>query len=285
MSIYGTMTKNYARQVLPSLTASSVLATFFKEAPIGSSRAGALTVPITTAVTLQTLADGTLLANNAAQTLVDLTAWRAGHTLSLFMDMLDQATPERDAAETQAFIDASANKMIFELLDDLVNGTPSTSKTWPVGQIDAAADGTAQEVFTTLQTLNQAIEGVRALTQGNGGKLIIISNSTVRANIATCAGSDFALAPEQSGRLMDSYRGIPWVVADTSISGWGTGAAKASVFVVHTDCEAVAWADVFIPHAELAYVHDGTFKKNWLCGAFMGLLQASHYAEILNPSA
>lgn len=285
MAIYGTMTKNYARQVLPSLTASSVLSTFFRQAPIGSARAGALTVPIPTAVTLQTLTDGTLLANNAAQTLVDLTAWRGGHTASLFMDQLEQWTPERDAAETQLFIDASTNKMIFELIDDLVNGTPTTQKTWPVGQIDAAADGTAQEIFTTLQTLDLAISGLRALTQGKGGRLIIISNSTAQSNIMTCAGNNYALASEQSGRLLDSYKGIPWVTTDVSISGWGTGAGKSSVFIVHSDCEAVAWADVFIPHANLEYVHDGTFKKNWLTCAFMGLLQASHYAEILNPSA
>lgn len=285
MSIYGNMTKNYARQTLPSLTASSGLATFFREAPIGSNRAGALTVPIPTAAALQTLTDGTLLANNAAQTLVDLTAWRGGHTLSLFTDQLDQFTPERDGSETAIFIDASTNKMIFELIDDLVNGTPTTSKTWPVGQIDGAADGTAQEIFTTLQTLDLCIAGVKALTQGNGGKLCIISNSVAQSNISTCAGSNYALANEVAGRWIDSYKGIPWFVTDVSISGWGTGAGKDSVFVVHADAEAVAWADVFIPHPGLEYVHDGTHKKNWLCHAFMGLLQASHYGEILNPSA
>lgn len=289
MSAYATVLTRYGNPVLPATTGSVGLAQFFREV---TARAGArptggsVTIPVPTAITLQTITAGTLLQNNAAQTLTNLTAWRAAHTAELLPDQWDGVwTPERDADETALFLDASTLKMTFELIDDLVNGTPSTSITLPAGQLNFTTDGTSAKVWTALNPLDRAITGVLGKTQGQGGRICIITTSTGRGNLMTNAGSWYSLASETDGRVLDTYKGYPVFIYDGSISGWGTAADKVAAFVVHQNAEACAWADMIVPWATPQFVADGTAKKIWIACAFMGLLNSTHYAEVVNGSA
>lgn len=286
MAAYGTDNINYTDQFNALLDASPGMLAMLASPKVQDPTAGAITVKITTAVTLADLTDGSLAVNGAAQTLVNLTAWAGQHVVSLFPYEAGQWTPDKDTAEFLAFVNAARLRGQLEVMTDLVAGTPGLSIANPNGQMDFATDGTVAEQWTSLNTLDRAVAYVKAKTQGKSqGRIFIVTTyqgwANLQTTMGTAEGKMLSMSPE--GDLM-YFRGLPIFLYDQSLTGWG-GASDVAAFVVHSDAEALVWQEAFVPHAGLEFYGDGFQKKFWQTFGFAGLIQASHYAEVTNGTS
>jgi len=286
MAVYGTQKIIYTKPFNAVLDASPGLADFFIRPVIGSPSAGALSVDITTAVTLLAITDGTMAANNAASTQTALTAVIKQHCVSLLATELDQWTSERDQTELLAFINASRLALYLEVITDLVGMSAGSSATLPNGQLNFSTDGTVGEVWTSMNALDLVVSKVKGKTQGKAGGLAIITTPTGHGNLQTNANSSYALANQlkSDGELL-SYRGAPIYIYDGTVSGWGAAATDVAAFVCHSGCEAFTWVEASSPHSELRFYGDGKWKKFWQCYGFGGGVQASHFGEVLNGAS
>lgn len=287
MAVFGTRTIKYTGLFTPAIKSSGGITSNLNSPRLGKPTAGAITVRITTAVTLQSPSDGTMLGNNAARTNVNLTAFSGVHTVSLFPYELDQWDSDADAVEFKVFVDAARRKAEFEIVTDLVGGTASTIKTWPIGQISAAADGTAQETFTTLQRLDQTYAGLMSNVQ-DMSQVFGITTPTTYANLQTCIGqSQYGqyLSQDASGKL--TYKGRPiYMYNGAAVTGFGDAASDDNFYWVHPDAEALTWIEAFSPNGgQLQHEADGFFKKYFHTWGFAGLIQGTHYATVTNPTS
>lgn len=292
MAAFGTDTKFFTKLFNAKLEASGSFTNLLNNTaivPLGPI-AGAITARITTAVVLQTPADGTMLANNAARTEVNLTAFRGVHTASFFADERGQWDADADARELDAFINAARLQAETEVITDWVAATltaPLTS-TLPVGQIDFLSDGTAAENYLALNALDDVLAQVVSATLGKStGKIGIVTHPGALGNLWTLIDSNSS-GPElrASGNSL-VYRGYPIFVTDVDVAGWGDGAGEVAAFVFHTDAEALVWREAEIPFASPIPAQDGLWKKFWHCFGFAGGIQLEngHLAQVLNPSA
>lgn len=292
MAAFGTDTKFFSRLFNAKMEASGSFTAFLNDTAMvpAGARAGAITTRITTAVTLQAPADGTMLANNAARTEVNLVAFRGIHTLSLFPDELAQWDADADAREFDAFVNAARKAAELEIITDWVAATltaPLTS-TLPVGQIDFACDGTDAEIFLALNALDQTLSQVEFATQGKPGRIGIVTHPIAWGNLRTLSGMG-RLGAQVLTMQQDVlfYKGRPVFLCDADVAGYADGAGEVAAFVFHTDAEALVWDEVFIPHEAPRFADDGLFKKFWYTYGFAGGIQLEngHLAQVLNPSA
>lgn len=251
----------------------------------GGARAGAITTRITTAVTLQTPADGTLLANNAARTEVNLTAFIGGHTLSLFPYELEQWDADAEAREIDAFINAAFVQAEDEVLADLVGGTAGTTATLATGQLNFSTDKTDAEIRDNLDKLYTALVGLEVNTQGKPNDIIGITHSTAYKNLMLLAdstqGSPDIRRTEGGGLVIKGY---PIYMTTATDNGFGSAADLDTFYWVHKDAEALCWSGAEV-HAPMHAADDGLWKKIWVAYGYAGLMQATHYATVINGSA
>lgn len=286
MAAYGTANVHYTKPYNAVLSSNPGFTALLARPDLGvNGDEAAISVLITTAVTLQTLTDGTMLANNAAQTIVALTLFDGVHTLSLKIGQLGTWTPEKDAAEFLAFADAAEAKAQLEVMTDLEAGAAGLTVTLPTGQVDFTTDGTVAEQWLALNALDQAVSFVESQTQGKStGSIFIIMPRAGHANIRTTLGTtEGARFLTESGGFM-FFRGHPIFLFNQTLSGWA-GAGDVAAFVVHTDAEALTFTRTHIPHAGLEHYSDGFYKKFWQTFGYAGLIQASHFAEVDNPAS
>jgi hypothetical protein len=287
MAVFGTRTIVYTGLFTPAIKSSGGITSNLNSPRIGKPTAGAITVRITTAVTLQTPADGTMLGNNAARTNVNLTAFAGAHTVSLFPYELDQWDADADAVEFKVFVDAARRKAELEIITDLVAGTAGTSKTLPAGQLSFAADGTAQEIFTTLQRLDQTLAGLMSNVQ-DISQVFGICTPTGYANLQTCIGqSSYGQYLSETANGTLTYKGRPiYMYNGTAVSGFGDAANDDCFYWVHPDAEALTWVEAFSPNGgQLQHEADGFFKKYFHTWGFAGLIQSTHYATVVNGTS
>ena len=284
MAAFGVDTGLYTDLYNAVLNANRRWLDFFPN--MGSPSAGTTNSRITTAVSLQTPADGTMLANNAARTSVALTAFDGAHTISLLAYELDQFTRDPGAlpAEVKAFANASVLAAEEIVIADLVAGTGGNEETLPVGQVDFATDGTVTERHTTLSALDVSIAFIRAATQSKPQDLFILMPSVCYGNFLTLinATADATASITQYGEPVPTYRGIPvFVTAVTTNFG---AAAKDAAYVVHKDAETINWQP-FEMQPGFHKADDGLWKLIMSTYGHAGLIQASHYATVINPAS
>ena len=250
-----------------------------------AARSGAITARITTAVTLTTITDGTMASNAAARTEVDLTPFQGQHVISLFPYETAQFTADSDAMEREVSATVSAARVLGEttVLADLVAGSPGATQTLPDGQLDFTTDGTDAEAYLALDKLDQALTYVEANTAGGNGRISILTTVTGFGKLITLrqtsrGKTDF---DRENGQWM--YRGWP-IYPTTVTTNFGT-ATKAAAFVVHHDAEALVFNELFIPQAEFKLGDDGMQKLFLQVFGFAGLIQATHYAEVVNGAS
>ena len=63
------------------------------------------------------------------------------------------------------------------------------------------------------------------------------------------------------------------------------GASKECAFVVHGDAEALAWNELMMPTEDFEFYGDGMWKLFMQCFGYAGLIQATHYAAVMNPAS
>ncbi len=256
-----------------------------------SGPVGGLQCVIPTAVTLQSLTDGTMLANNAARTVVALTPFIKAHTVSLDDTMLGGYTDQDDEGQFVAFADAARKFAELEVVTDLVAATPGLSVNLPTGQIDFASDGTLAQNYLAINALDKAIAYVESKTQGklagaDGSAMIcIVTTYQGWGNLKTLANYNGyggqARIKKVGGQLyFDDY---PVFQFNQSLSGW-QGASDVAAFVCHADCEALYFEDATWPD-QLKEYGDGYFKKIGKCFGAAGFLQTTHCAEVVNPAS
>ena len=250
------------------------------------ARAGAVTARVTTAVTLQDVTDGTMASNNAARTEVSLTAFEKQHPISLHSYELAQFDGDSEIKEVRQFVSAARVMGEGEVIADFVAGTPGATETLPAGQIDFATDGTDGEAYTTINALDAAIGYVEANTQGDpdaANRTFIVTTKTGWSNLKSLRGVSrlSRYFDKQNGRWY--YDGYPIFISTVS-TNFG-GASKAAAFVAHGDAEALVWEEMEMPHDDFRHYGDGMWKLFMKCYGFAGLIQATHYAEVANPSS
>lgn len=258
---------------------------FLNRSPKLSPNAGAISARITTAVTLQTPADGTMLANNAARTSVALTAFNGIHTISLFDYELDQFSkdPSATVAEVEAFASAARVQAETEVLADLVAGTPGATYTNAAGTMDFTNLDTDAKAYVAMGKITSAIAWVQANCAGN-----LDGNVCILASQAAYGG---LLAMRYFGRLAGDFERVngQWSVMGypiemTTVTTNFGGASKDTLYVIHRDAEALVWSDVVVPHEEFVHCPDGLWKKYLKCYGFAGLIQAN-YAAVANTTS
>ncbi len=299
MAAFGTRTINYTPLFLPAMKAAGGWLNILNDtARVGSARAGAISVRITTAVTLQTPTDGTMLANNAARTVVALTAFVGVHTVSLFSYERDQWDEQANTNEEMVFFDAAATQAQFEIITDLVGGTPDVSISWPAAAIDGAWTTDAGRQLA-LAAVDRALAALLANVNGKPKDIFAVTNKTVFGYLASAISqsgygqflsTDAALGGQGVPTVM--WRGMYpiYMYNGTNVSGFSgsTGATddkEDALYWVHKDAEALTWVGAESPNGgELQHEPDGLWKKYWHCFGFAGLIQATHYTAVVNPS-
>lgn len=250
----------------------------------GGATAGAWTARITTAISLQTVQDGTMLANNAARTNVNLTAFLGAHAASLFPYETGQFDADSEAAELNAFVDAAILAAETEIITDLVGGTPSTTATLTAGQLNFGTDGTATEINDNLLKLYAVLAGVMAQTQGKAKSIFGVTTPTAYGNLlalADIAGSGANI--RQTDDIL-YIKGFPVFMTNAAFTGFGTAAAADAFYWVHKDAEALCWNGAGLA-ADWHHADDGMYKKIWHAFGAAGLIQATHYGAVINGSA
>ncbi|HUW35308.1 MAG TPA: hypothetical protein VM223_27165 [Planctomycetota bacterium] len=247
-----------------------------------ATRAGAVTTRITTAVTLQTTTDGTLLANNAARTEVALTAFEGAHTISLFEYQLAQFDGAAERAEVRAFTSAARVLAETTVIADLVAGTPGDAQTLPDGQMNFTTTGTDAQAYIAVDKLNAAIAYVDVNKAIGGNTFILLNPTSYRKMISLRGTSRLRDDFDREGTFW-FYLGLP--IFKTSVTTNFGAATKAAAFVVHSDAEALAWTDVYLPHEEFRHYGDGMWKLFMKTYGFAGLIQGSSFAEVLNGAS
>lgn len=285
MAAFGTDTKKFTPLFNALLKSDGGFVNSFNNSPkLGANaQAGALTARITTAVTLQTPADGTMLTNNAARTEVDLTAFLGDHTASLFPYELAQWDADADAAEFAAFVDAARLAAEVVLITDLVGATPGHTETLTTTYIDfEVAAYTDAVAFDLLNSLDKCVGYIMANCGGKPNNMGIVTTPTGWSNLMSLMGiSRLGRFLTMEGELL-RYKTIPIWSSTVTVAGWA-GAADAAAFVYHRDAEALVWSEVDIPHDDLRFYPDGLYKKFWQTYGFAGLIQGSHVALVDNP--
>lgn len=285
MAAFGTRTERFTDLFNALLKSDGGMLTMLNDTAIvpDGARSGAVTARITTAITLADVTDGTMAANGAARTEVALTAFVKQHPISLFDYELAQFDGDAEEKEMRQFISAARVAAETEVLADLVAGTPGATETLPTGQIDFATDGTEGEAYTTIATLDAAIGYVEANTQGSPDNIFILVPAVGWSALKSLRGITRLARyfDKQNNRWY--YDGYP-IFVTTVTTNFGT-AGKEAAFVVHTDAEALVWNELFLPHEEFRHYGDGMWKLFIKCFGFAGLIQATHYAAVLNPAS
>lgn len=289
MSQFATLSVNYAGILDAAIKSSGSWLAVLNNPRLGKPTSGAVSVPIKTAVTLQSPSDGTMLGNNAARTLTALTAFWGIHTVSLESWMKDAYDEAEDDAEARAFLGASRIFAEKEIITDLVAGTASTTATLTVGQLNFSTDGTAGEINDNLQKLDTTRRKLMANVAGSAGRVFGITTPTGLGNIEAMTASLNYGQIVQVGNDIDMlmYRGQSPIFAynGASVSGFGTAASADAFYWVHPDAEALTWTDMQIPHDDLRKYGDGFWKKFFEAFGFAGLIQSSHFATISNGTS
>ena len=250
----------------------------------GGAKSGTQNVRITTAVTLQTPADGTMLANNAARTNVALTAFVGAHTLSLFGYELEQWDADADAAEVNAFIDAAILAAETAIITGLVGMTPTSTATLTAGQLNFSTHATDGEIRDNLGKLYTSLAGVISLTQGKPKQIVGITTPTAYANLWALADSAGAGGNIRVADDILYIKGYPVFMTSAAFTGFGTAAAADAFYWVHRDGYALCWSGAEI-HTPLSPTSDGLYKKIWQSYGWQGEIQDSHIGVVVNGSA
>lgn len=294
MSAFATMKTNYARlfQAALQTTEGFTRALGLGGIPLGAITAGSggLSVQVPTAITLQTPTDGTMGQNNAAQTLTALTVFRGYDCVSLFNDQRGQWGDAEDTARDALFVDAARLLAQFECMTDFVGGTPGLSVNLPTGQINFASDGTLAKNYLAINALDTALGYVVGKTQGKlaapdgMSKLFIVVPYQSWANLKTLVNFSYggsAARITMVGPMM-YFDGIPIFQENQTITGW-EGASDVAAFVVHADAEALLFVEMLF--SDFAKYGDTLWKQFRECFGWAGLIQTTHYAEVVNPAS
>jgi|GEM_PF-2468972 len=286
MAAFGTRTERFTELFNALLKSDGGMLNMLNDTAMvpEGAQAGAITTRITTAVTLQSTTDGTPLANNAARTEVGLTVFEGVHTISLFEYELRQFDGKAEKKEVKAFVSAARVAAETEIIADFVAGTPGATETLPAGQINFGTDGTDAEAYTTIDKLDQAIAYVDVNTAGaeDGQTFIVVPKACYGKLISLRGVSRLRGDFDREGRRW-YYQGYP--IFKTSVTTNFGGASKAAAFVVNVDAEALVWTDMTMPTEEFTHHSDNMWKLFLNTYGFAGLIQASHYAEVANPSS
>lgn len=286
---FGTNKVNYSSILDAAIKSSGSWLGKLNNPKLGKPTAGAISVPIKTAVTMQTPVDGTMLANNAARTITALTAFWGIHTVSIESYAVDQYDSEEDAAEFRAFLGAARIYAEKEIITDLVAGTASTTDTLTVGQLNFFYDGTEGERSDNLRKLDSTRRKLMANVAGSAGRVFGITTPTALGNIeAMTAQMGYGEIVQLTNDVdMLNYRGQSPIFAynGASVSGFGTAASADAFYWVHPDAEALTWVDASSPHSDLRTYGDGFHKKFFETYGFAGLIQSTHFATISNGTS
>jgi hypothetical protein len=293
MATFGTLTKTFTPLFLPAIKSTgSWINGLNDSAQIGSARAGAISARITTAVTMQTPADGTMLANNAARTEVALTAFKGVHTVSLWQYETDQYDASADAKEFSVFLDASRLLAEKTVITDLVAGTPNNTQTLVAGQLNLSTDGTDAEIRSNLSKLDIAIGNLMAQVAGKSDGVFAVTTPLAWANLhGLIAQSNYGAFLSQSATDSTAgvirYRGIPiYMYNGAAVSGFGESAGDEILYFVHRDAYALTWADAWSPNGgNFTHEPDGFMKKYFHCFGFAGRIQNTHYTCVKNGTS
>lgn len=261
------------------------------------ARSGAVTARITTAVTPQAITDGTLPQNFAARSEVALTAFAQQHPIKLQPYQINQFLNSPDAIEKELRAAASGFYVSWEgeVIADLVAGTPGNTQTLTAGQIDFATDGTDAEAYDNLRKFDQALAYIEANTNGSTSDLWIVMPTVAYGNFITMLGSsrygaknlEFGRESMQEDERQYFYKGIP-IYKTTVTTNFG-GAAKECAYIGHRDAEAALLVGVEDQGAATGQpgfrpMDDGLTGMILQTYGFAGLIQAGHYAAIMNPT-
>lgn len=268
--------------------------------PQTNARLGAISVPVATAVTAQTPVDGTMLANNAARSLTALTAVWYAHTASVAAYQLDTYTEAERAAQITLFLDAARRGMEFEVITDLVAGTPAATYTLPTGGLDGVwtTDIMRQQVLSAVdQALGALLGNVSAIA--GPADVFAVCNKKMWSNIMSATvGSpsgyplvqlDGQVGSEMPARIM--WRGLYPIYQynGANVSGFSDGGVTGAsddkedvLYWVHRDCEFVAWEEMTV--SPMHQADDAFFKEIYSAFGYAGLIQATHYTAVANLS-
>lgn len=295
MAAFATFRTHYFASFAAVLDAAPGLCDFFKMGGVRESQItakdGAISITITSVVTLQSINDGTVLTNNAARNVVALTAFDGAHCISLKDTQVGDFTENDMMLEFMAFVNASNLKAQLEVMTDLVGGTPGLSVNLPTGQIDFASDGSPEQNFLALNALDKAMAYVIGKTQG---KAQLVDGRPPYAIITTYQGYGNLKTISNmggigvAGRLVMRgfqlyYDDVPIYLYDQSLSGW-QGASDVAAFVCHMDCECLIFVDALTQEG-FHKSDDGMNKNISSMYGWAGLTQATHYAEVVNPAS
>ena len=251
---------------------------------------GAYSVPVTTAVTLQSPADGTILPNNAAQTLTGLTAFEFSHTISLRPLEKGVFNPSYDAAQFRAFVNAARNNAAVQVITDLVAGTASGgASALPTGQLNFYNDGTDAEVRLATAAIDEAFAELKFSCQGleDEGSLIFgLTTSTGAKNLLSLMEATRGAAlirSDDAGRLY--WRGHRIFVSDVTVSGYGAAASADAMYWIHPDAEPLIYVEANASSDGLVYCEDNRWKKIYNGYGYAGLVQAAKYATVSNGTS
>jgi hypothetical protein len=298
MAAFGTLSTKYTPLYQALCQAGGFISFMNSSVDPDQLKSGKLTARITTAVTLGSITDGTLAANGAARTEVALTIATGTHAISLFPYETGNIGPDDVRQNIIAFQDAMRLLAEQEIVIDLVAGTPGNVQTLANGTMNFTNLDTLAKQCVALGKFMNALTYVEANTQGKGGAICIAFSATSYGNfLALRNESSFKNDFEREtvpdplggpGRPRWTYLGYPMFVL-TETTDFGV-ASKECCYIIHKDAEALVYQDLYFPADDGGAMGGGLFRdygdymqKFCMAGWFYaGLIQASHYASVLN---
>jgi hypothetical protein len=281
MAAWGTLPSEYTAYRDALLLENGRWLNLLNKEPIPAEN-GVPTWPITTAVTLAAITDGTPTTNGAAQTHVAGTAFRYIHPFNVAWDQVGQVmkTPDTMLGQIRAAQNAAQATIEALFVAAIVAATPGETDTLPAGQKDFGSDGTAAKQYLAMAKLDAAIGYIEANCGGKPrSQIFILASLAAYKNLKTLKnGTAFDRRFEQqSGQWY--IDGIP-IYTTTYTTNFG-GASKETLYVIHGDGLGLVWKPIFSPsNFEFVQADSGMAQVQIHTYGAYKVLQVGHIAAV-----